>query len=264
MKEHKIRIIDKNDMTFPRICTHCSKSSPVVVQFGTEGDGPFFDEASFADICPTCLKEAIAALPHESNSEKDLKIEAAFKKLATELSIKTTYITTEEYLKNAGAARIEAERVGRVIVRDKGSDQNRLIISSNRASGLLLEDDKEEGETRHTCCDCKPCLASGLVIHRRSNGEPAFVNTLMNVRRRMAEAEAILYNPAYDAFKRDPAVGILTTEEMAKGEGKTPAVMTKVSPLPVQCEPGRHCAHHGSDPFFCCRCSAEFDYKKGD
>jgi hypothetical protein len=46
--------------------------------------------------------------------------------------------------------------------------------------------------------------------------------------------------------------------ELVDGEGKVPSRMTKASPLSTQCEPGQHCAHHGSDPFFCCRCAAEF------
>lgn len=51
--------------------------------------------------------------------------------------------------------------------------------------------------------------------------------------------------------------------ELVDGEGKVPAVMTKASPLPIQCDSGRHCAHHGCNPFFCCKCAAEFDYDKG-
>lgn len=47
--------------------------------------------------------------------------------------------------------------------------------------------------------------------------------------------------------------------ELIDGFGKTRAVMTKAAPTDLgQCAPGRHCAHHGSDPFFCCRCGAEF------
>lgn len=46
--------------------------------------------------------------------------------------------------------------------------------------------------------------------------------------------------------------------ELIDGYGKEPAKMTKASPLPVSCEPGQHCAHHGKDPFFCCKCGAEF------
>lgn len=48
--------------------------------------------------------------------------------------------------------------------------------------------------------------------------------------------------------------------ELVDGDGKVPAIMTKASELTVQCAPGRHCAHHGENPFFCCRCSAEFIY----
>lgn len=46
--------------------------------------------------------------------------------------------------------------------------------------------------------------------------------------------------------------------ELVDGNGKEAAVMTKASPLPTQCDPDRHCAHHGGGPFFCCRCGAEF------
>jgi len=48
--------------------------------------------------------------------------------------------------------------------------------------------------------------------------------------------------------------------ELVDGDGKVAAVMTKASPLPICCDPGRHCAHHGGDPFFCCKCAAEFSY----
>lgn len=50
--------------------------------------------------------------------------------------------------------------------------------------------------------------------------------------------------------------------ELIDGCGLQPAKMIKASPMnPAdwgQCDPGKHCAHHGSDPFFCCRCAAEF------
>ena len=52
--------------------------------------------------------------------------------------------------------------------------------------------------------------------------------------------------------------------ELVDGDGKTAAIMTKASPLPICCAPGKHCAHHGCDPFFCCKCAAEFDYAKGE
>jgi hypothetical protein len=49
---------------------------------------------------------------------------------------------------------------------------------------------------------------------------------------------------------------------LVDGDGIEPAIMIKPSELPVQCAPGRHCAHHGADPFFCCKCGAEFTYAK--
>lgn len=48
--------------------------------------------------------------------------------------------------------------------------------------------------------------------------------------------------------------------ELVDGDGKVNAIMTKPSPLSEQCVPGRHCAHHGYNPFFCCLCGAEFNY----
>lgn len=49
--------------------------------------------------------------------------------------------------------------------------------------------------------------------------------------------------------------------ELVDGDGKVPAVMTRAASLArIQCDPGKHCAHHGSGPFFCCRCAAEFKY----
>lgn len=48
--------------------------------------------------------------------------------------------------------------------------------------------------------------------------------------------------------------------ELVDGDGKAAAVMTKASSLPLQCDSGHHCAHHGDGPFFCCRCGAEFVY----
>jgi hypothetical protein len=46
--------------------------------------------------------------------------------------------------------------------------------------------------------------------------------------------------------------------ELIDGMGIEPAIMTKASPLPICCDPGKHCAHHGGGPFFCCKCAAEF------
>lgn len=46
--------------------------------------------------------------------------------------------------------------------------------------------------------------------------------------------------------------------ELIDGMGIEPAIMTKASPLPICCAPGKHCAHHGEGPFFCCKCAAEF------
>jgi len=48
--------------------------------------------------------------------------------------------------------------------------------------------------------------------------------------------------------------------ELVDGYGKERALMTKASPLPICCDPGKHCAHHGGGPFFCCKCAAEFSY----
>ncbi len=48
--------------------------------------------------------------------------------------------------------------------------------------------------------------------------------------------------------------------ELVDGYGKEPAIMVKASPLPICCDPGMHCAHHGGGPFFCCKCAAEFSY----
>ncbi len=53
---------------------------------------------------------------------------------------------------------------------------------------------------------------------------------------------------------------IIQKLELIDGEGKVDAVMTKPSDMPIQCSPGRHCAHHGDDPFFCCKCGAEFAF----
>lgn len=49
---------------------------------------------------------------------------------------------------------------------------------------------------------------------------------------------------------------------LVDGYGIEPAIMTKPSDFPIQCDAGRHCAHHGDDPFFCCKCGAEFTYAK--
>lgn len=48
--------------------------------------------------------------------------------------------------------------------------------------------------------------------------------------------------------------------ELIDGDGKVRARMTKAAPSAElgQCAPGRHCAHHGDDPFVCCKCGAEF------
>ncbi len=51
--------------------------------------------------------------------------------------------------------------------------------------------------------------------------------------------------------------------ELIDGEGKVDAIMLTPSPLPIQCDPGRHCAHHGAYPFFCCKCGAEFAFAQG-
>lgn len=48
--------------------------------------------------------------------------------------------------------------------------------------------------------------------------------------------------------------------QLVDGYPKEEAVMIKASPLPICCDPGRHCAHHGDDPYFCCKCGAEFTY----
>lgn len=49
--------------------------------------------------------------------------------------------------------------------------------------------------------------------------------------------------------------------EIIEGAGKVRARMTKPGPIAAlgQCAPGLHCAHHGSGPFGCCRCGAEFE-----
>lgn len=54
--------------------------------------------------------------------------------------IVTTYITTEDYLKDTKGARLEAERCGRVIVRDNDSNQSRLIINAHRVTEKFLID----------------------------------------------------------------------------------------------------------------------------
>jgi hypothetical protein len=48
--------------------------------------------------------------------------------------------------------------------------------------------------------------------------------------------------------------------ELIDGMGKQTARMLRTAFKVVggQCLPGRHCAHHGPGPFFCCRCGAEF------
>jgi hypothetical protein len=48
--------------------------------------------------------------------------------------------------------------------------------------------------------------------------------------------------------------------ELIDGMGKHLARMIEPAPrlLSAQCAPGRHCAHHGAGPFFCCRCAAQF------
>lgn len=42
-------------------------------------------------------------------------------------------------------------------------------------------------------------------------------------------------------------------------DGNPPQAVRIVSQAKVApcCDPGRHCAAHGSGPFFCCRCGAE-------
>jgi hypothetical protein len=49
--------------------------------------------------------------------------------------------------------------------------------------------------------------------------------------------------------------------ELVDGCGKVLAVMVTPPPEGLKsCAPDRHCAHHGSDPFFCCRCGASFTF----
>lgn len=59
----KPRIIDKNDMTFPRICDACDTPlNPVVVQVGRAEYETDIDNVGCADMCPRCLREAVALL----------------------------------------------------------------------------------------------------------------------------------------------------------------------------------------------------------
>jgi bacterioferritin-associated ferredoxin len=63
----KPRIIDKNDMTFPRTCDACDASSPVVVQVGRDEFAKIdteenLDSIGCADMCPKCLRAAVALL----------------------------------------------------------------------------------------------------------------------------------------------------------------------------------------------------------
>lgn len=76
--------------------------------------------------------------------------------------LKTTIITTEDYLANPGAAKEEAERVGRVLVRDTGTLVNRLIISSNRASSSLIDKD----EAKHSDRALSEAYQSGIKVGR--------------------------------------------------------------------------------------------------
>lgn len=44
--------------------------------------------------------------------------------------------------------------------------------------------------------------------------------------------------------------------------GMEPVAVVEVAPPVITpgCRPGRHCAAHGSGPFSCCRCGAQFRY----
>lgn len=44
--------------------------------------------------------------------------------------------------------------------------------------------------------------------------------------------------------------------ELIDGMGPEPCRLVKPSPTP--CRNDRHCAHHGSGPYICCKCGAEF------
>jgi len=65
-------------------------------------------------------------------------------------------------------------------------------------------------------------------------------------------------------YSKEAVMAEMQTEvqmlELVDGMGKDRALMVKPSPLPICCDPGRHCAHHGEGPFNCCKCGAEFSY----
>ena len=46
--------------------------------------------------------------------------------------------------------------------------------------------------------------------------------------------------------------------ELVDGLDVEACIMTEPSALEKQCAPNRHCARHGSGPFTCCKCGAQF------
>jgi hypothetical protein len=65
-------------------------------------------------------------------------------------------------------------------------------------------------------------------------------------------------------YSKEATMAEMQTEvqmlELVDGMGVDRAIMVKASPLPICCDPGKHCAHHGEGPFFCCKCAAEFSF----